>query len=196
MDSIFDGRRRSEGKQFESSKNPCFLSLTPSLPLSLLLYIPLPCSFPLSFPSLSSSLPLSHSLSPSLLTLSIYLSNNSFLTQVGAKRTLEGVTYQSTYPGTPLPKQPSEGSRINRCTLVHPCQKDPLRHHVPIVIPWYTHAKTTLEGVTCQSAYPGTPLPKQPLEASRTNRRTLVRHCQNNLGGVSITYFSWILVIS
>ena len=78
------------------------------------------------------------------------------------------------YPGTPLPKWPSETSRTNRHTLVHPCQSDPWRRHVPIGIPWYIPAKTTLRGITYQSTYPGTPLPKQPSEASRTNRRTLV----------------------
>ena len=53
----------------------------------------------------------------------------------------------------------------NQHTLVHSCQNDPWRRHVPTGIPRYTPAKTTIGGVTYQTAYPGTPLPKQPSEA-------------------------------
>lgn len=52
--------------------------------------------------------------------------------------------------------------RTNRCTLVvHPCQNLPRRYHY-------------------QLAFSGTPLAKQPLEASHTNQRTLVHSYQKD----------------
>ena len=44
----------------------------------------------------------------------------------------------------------------NQRTLMQPCQNALRRRHVPIGVPWYSPAKTTLEGITYQSAYPGT----------------------------------------
>ena len=94
-----------------------------------------------------------------------------------AKRILGGVTYQLAYPGAPLPKRPSEASRTNRRILVHPSQNNPRRRHVPINVLRYTPAETTLGGITYQSAYPGTPLPKLLSEASRTNPTIFLGSC-------------------
>ena len=60
------------------------------------------------------------------------------------------------------------------------------RRHVPISVK-VPPEKTTLGGFTYQSVYPGTSLPKQPLEASGTNQRTLVHLCQNKPSDVSHT---------
>ena len=96
--------------------------------------------------------------------------------------------HQSAYPGTPLPKRSLEASRTNRRILYQsaypvpiglPCTNQRSMYQsafgVPISISWYTPVKTPLRGVTYQSAYPGTPLPRRSVEASRTNRHIVVQ---------------------
>lgn len=125
--------------------------------------------------------------------------------------------YQSAYLGIPLPKRPSEASRTNMRTLVHPCPNNPWRHDMRqfahkierfLVVfnvfffsllrlascPWRLALDLSLVSRQChnprpgyQSAYPGIPLPKRPSEASRTNMRTLVHPCQNNPGRHDMT---------
>ena len=60
--------------------------------------------------------------------------------------------YQSAYPGTALPKRPSEAKRTKQRTLV----QYQSAFGLPISIPWYSPAKMTLRGETYQSKYPGT----------------------------------------
>ena len=52
---------------------------------------------------------------------------------ISVQCTNQRVVYQSAYYNPPLPKHPSEASRTNRRTLVHPCQNNPRRHDVTIL---------------------------------------------------------------
>ena len=88
----------------------------------------------------------------------------------------------------------------NQCTLIHSCQNAPRRRHVTIGVPWFAvdfpffgvskvyqsvfrvpiSVRCTNQRLMYQSAYPGTPLPKRPVEASPTNQCTLVHPCQTD----------------
>ena len=65
---------------------------------------------------------------------------------------------------------------------------------LPSTSPWCLKSvpisvRCTNQRSVYQSAYPDTPLPKRPLEASRTNRRILVHPCQKTtLGGMTYQF--------
>ena len=51
---------------------------------------------------------------------------------ISVRCTNQRLVYQSVYPDTPPAKRPSKASRTNWHTLVHPCQNNPWRRHIPI----------------------------------------------------------------